>query len=254
MAMLTVSILVATPAYAGEKAACIEAHASGQELRLSGKWVEAAKKFRECSSATCPGPVTQDCTRWYEELRVSTPSIIVAVTRPDGAETIDVGLSIDGVRVADRLPATSIELDPGEHMVRVERVPWGPVEQRVVVREKERDRRVALRFEPLAPQPKASAISHSSTFGWVMVGVGGAASLAGGTFGVLGKLREDELASSPCGHDGTCSHEEVDVVRQRYWMAGIAGGVGVLAIGVGLWYLLSHGSERAHASRGALVF
>jgi hypothetical protein len=240
-------VLIAAPCAANDKAACLEAHASGQELRLASHWVAAAKKFRECSAASCPGPVTIDCTRWYEELRASTPSILVVVTKPDGAETVDVGLRIDGVRVGDRLPATSIELDPGEHIVHVDRAPWSPLEQRVVVREKERDRRVAFHFAPLSTPAPAPAV-RSTPFGWIMVGLGGAAAAAGITFGVLGKLREDELAASPCGHDGTCSHHDVDVVRQRYWVAGIAGSVGVVAIGVGLWYLISHAPLPASAT------
>ena len=247
-------VLGAAEARADDKQACIEAHASGQELRLDRHWMSAAQKFRECSATACPQPVTLDCTRWHEELRASIPSILVAVSTPDGVDTVEVGLMVDGVRVADRLTTTSLDVDPGEHTVRVERSPWAPVEKKIVVREREKDRRIALRFAPLGP-PAATAEKPRSTFaGWALVGVGVAAAGTGAVFGVLGKVREDELAGSPCGQNGTCAHDDVDAVRRRYWVGGVVGGVGVAATAVGLWYLLTRHREvpSAAASLGGL--
>jgi hypothetical protein len=235
-------------ARADDKAVCVDAHASGQELRLGGHWTKAAAKFRACSAATCPQPVTVDCTRWYEELRAAIPSIVVAVSKPDGTDTAAVRLSIDGAPIGDRLPATSIDVDPGEHTLRVEAAPWLPVEKRIIVREREKDRRVSLAFAPLGSElPKKQ--ESGSTFGWVMVGVGAAAAITAGTFGILGKVREDQLAGQPCGKNGTCSHADVDVVRHRYLIAGIAGGVGVVGLAVGLYYLLGRRAEAPPSGR-----
>jgi hypothetical protein len=226
---------------ANDKEVCLDAHAKGQELRLAGKWVAATTLFRTCSAGTCPGPVTQDCTRWCDELHAATPSILVAATRPDGADTVDVTLVIDGARASERLPTTSLELDPGEHTIRLEHAGWLPVEERVVLREREKDRRVGLRFKLSSPATTAST-SGGSTFGLVMVGVGAVLLTTGITFGVLGKVREDDLAGSVCGRNGTCATEDVDVVRQRYWIGGITGGAGVLALAVGLYSLLTRPS------------
>lgn len=216
---------------------CVEAHGSGQELRLGGHWIAATKRFQTCSAAACPQPVTQDCTRWHDELRALTPSILVIATKPDGEDTLDMRLVIDGASVAERLPTRSIDLDPGEHTIRLEHTGWPPIEQRIVVREREEERRVSLRLAaPAAQAPRP--ITHSRSFGLVMLGVGGAAAATGLTFGISGRLREDELASSPCGRNGTCATSDVDVVRQRYWIAGVAGGVGVAALAIGLYYLI----------------
>jgi hypothetical protein len=230
-----------------DKAACIDAHTKGQELRLGGKWVAATKLFRSCSAGSCPTAVTQDCTRWYDELHASTPSILMAVTGPDGTDTVDVKLVIDGAKIADRLPPTSVDLDPGEHTIRVEHPGWPPTQEKIVLREREKDRRVALRFaqSSASADGKPSAAKDtggSPTFGLVMLGIGGALLGTGVTFGVLGKVREDDLAGSPCGKDGTCATDDVDVVRQRYLIGGVAGGAGLVALAIGIYALLSRPS------------
>ena len=166
------------------------------------------------------------------------PSVLVIAKDPQGSDTVDVRLVVDGRRVADRLPATAVEMDPGEHALRLEHAGWPSVERRVVVREGEKDRHVALRFAAA----REAGVAHergSPTLGIVMLGVGIVAAGIAVTFGVLGKSRENELASAPCGQDGTCAHDEVNVVRRDYWTAGIAGGVAALALGIGIWQLLT---------------
>ena len=258
LALLASILLCAssTEARAGDdKAACIASHARGQELRLAGKLVEATKDFRACSAAGCPPAVTQDCTRWHDELRALTPSVLVVASAPDGSDTVDVRLVIDGATVAERLPTTSLELDPGEHTIRLEHAGWTPVEQRIVLREREKDRRVGFHFvgTASAAAPPAASVKSNATFGIVMLAIGGAATVTGATFGILGRTRETELADSPCGRNGTCATEDVDVVRQRYWVGGIAGGIGLAALAVGLVYFLTRdsGTKAAASSLGA---
>ncbi len=236
--------------------ACIASHARGQELRLAGKWVAATKVFRACSATSCPAAVTQDCLRWQDELRPLTPSVLIAATAPDGSDTVDARLIVDAVSMGDRLPTTSIDLDPGEHTLRLEHPTWGHVEERIVLREREKNRKVAFRFPPPRSRVVAETLpaplpKQTSAFGIAMLGVGGAAIATGAVFGVLGRIREDELAGSPCGRNGTCATEDVDVVRQRYWIAGITAGVGLAALAIGIWQVfLRDGSPRAGVSAG----
>ena len=46
--------------------------------------------------------------------------MLISATRPDGADTIDARLIIDGNLVSERVPTTSVDLDPGEHTIRLE--------------------------------------------------------------------------------------------------------------------------------------
>lgn len=217
---------------ADEKAACVEAHAKGQELRRQGRWIDAASSLRECAATTCPAPVVADCSAWCDELARSIPTVLIVAVASDGTETVDVRLYVDDRLVFERLPATSFGVDPGEHVIRLEHDGWPSVDGRFVVREGEKNHRVLLRF----PRVESSELRRASipTLGLVLLGIGTAGAVAGATSGVLGKVREDELAQSPCGRTGTCDPDDVDVVRRRYWTAGIAGGLGVAALVAGL--------------------
>jgi hypothetical protein len=231
------------------KAACIAAHGDGQELRLHGRWRDAEARFRACSTG-CPGPITEDCARWYDEVRAKMPTLLVAATGPDGADTVDVALLVDGVHTADRLPATAFEVDPGEHVVRLEHPGWTPVEQRIVVRESEKDKRVALSFAPAsAPSAGTSeaapAASSAPVLGYVLLGVGAVAAAVAIPFFVVGKVDENDLRNDSCGPTATCLPDTVGQINRDYAVAGIAGGVGLVAIGLGVWQLLSHKSARA---------
>jgi hypothetical protein len=230
--------LVSWPCWAAdapEKSACVEAHASGQELRLAGQWVLAARLFQTCASTVCPTAVTADCKVWYDEIHQLTPSIVIAALTAEGVDTVDATLSIDGKVVAERIPSVAVDLDPGEHMVRVQHARWRAVERHIVLREGEKDRRVVLRFS--AP-PRATS-SSTPALGVLAIAGGSVALVTGLTFGVLGKTREDELADSPCGRTGTCAHHDVDVVRERYWIGGIGAGIGIAAIALGVWSVLT---------------
>src|SRR5262249_32066374 len=119
----------------------------------------------------------------------------------------------------------------------------------------ERDRRVSFRF----PSSDAHAVAsdeappekRSSTLGIVLLGVGAVAAGTAVTFGGLGKSRQNDLDAQAWAANGTCSPSDVDVVRRDYWIAGIAGGVSVVAIGLGLWQVLSQSSRPA--SRATLT-
>ncbi len=235
-------------ALADGAAACIGAHTTGQELRLHGKWRDARLRFASCAASSCPAPVAADCTRWATELAARLPTVILSAQAPDGSDTIDVRLTLDGAPFADRLPTTAIELDPGEHVLRFEHPGWTAASPKLVVREGEKDRRVVVRFglpapalaiAPEAPAPR----SASRALGVTMLVVAGIAAGVGTPFGIVGKVREDDLASEPCGKSGTCDPGAVAGVRRDYWTAGIAAGVGVVALAVGIWQLAVHPSS-----------
>jgi hypothetical protein len=243
-------------AQANDKAACIAAHGDGQELRLHGRWRDAEARFRTCSSA-CPGPITQDCARWYDEVRAKMPTIVVAAVGPDGADTVDVTLLVDGTHVADQLPSTAFEVDPGEHVVRLQHAGWPAVEQKVVVREGEKEKRIALSFAPTTPAKggdatpgPAPAASSPPILGYVLLGVGVVAAGVSIPLAIDAKIKEDNLRNDPCGHNGTCETSKVNPINTEYLVAGIVGGVGLVALGLGIWQVLAHPKADAHIGFG----
>jgi hypothetical protein len=221
------------------KAACVDAHARAQEHRLAGRWRKAQEDLRTCAQAECPQPVTEDCTRWHSELTKQMPSVVFVAKGPNGDDTLDVHLVVDGTSIAERLPPTALELDPGEHTVTLEHSGWKPIEERIVVREGEKERKVTLRFELPSRESAVRARPSRAALPILVLGAGIVATGIGTTFGILGRSRELDLANSPCGHTGTCAPSDVDVVRRDYWILGIAGGIGLVAIGLGIWQLVT---------------
>lgn len=237
-------------ARADEKATCIEAHEHGQELRLASHWGEARKLFLLCAQPTCPALLVQDCIRWAGELAQEIPSVVVSAKQA-GLDIDDVATFIDGSRFGSRLPAVPIPLDPGEHVLRFERTGFGPVEKRVILHDGEHDRRVEVSFE--APSSATKAEPSGAPLGaYAVTGLAAVAVGASVTFLVLGKVREHDLATSPCGQSGTCSDSQVNPIRIDYTVSGIAAGVAAVAVGIAVWQLVVHRSRATTAASSPL--
>jgi hypothetical protein len=80
--------------------------------------------------------------------------------------------------------------------------------------------------------------------------VGAVAAVSSGVFLGIGKIREHDLAASPCGQAGTCTQAQVDPIRLDYVVSGITAGVAAVAVAIAAWQFLSGGSR----STGALVW
>lgn len=239
-----------------EKAACIEAHEHGQEVRLANRWVEAHRLFLECAQPSCPALVVQDCTRWADELSQHLPSIVVSAKRRDGTDVDDVALFIDGARFGSRLPVVPIALDPGEHVLRFEHAGSSAVERRVTLHDGERDLRVELRLDPPATSKTDSPHGSAPVAAYAATGIGVVATIASIAFLGTGKVKEMDLASSPCGRSGTCTDAQVNPIRVDYVLSGITAGVAAVAAAIAVWQFVAHGSSsRAPlAWRGSVEF
>jgi hypothetical protein len=228
-------------AVADDKAAiCIDSDTQGQELRLAGRWREAEARFQTCAHLPCPEAVLQDCVARYDDIRAAMPTLLVAAQRADGTDTIDATLVIDGKVVAEPLPTTAIELDPGVHVLQIRHDGWTAPSQTVVLREGDKDRTVAFRFDATDRNvlPLALAVS------------GGLVFVVGATFVTIGIMKRDDLVSEPCAATRTCSPADVNAVDRDYWIGGIAAGIGLGTLGLGIWQLVSHGKTSTAAALG----
>jgi len=77
-ALVVAASMLPTIAHAQDKAACLQAHVHGQELRIAGKWRAARAEFATCSAAACPAALSKDCVGWNAELASKQPTIVVA--------------------------------------------------------------------------------------------------------------------------------------------------------------------------------
>jgi hypothetical protein len=152
---------------------------------------------------------------------------------------------MDGTELTRALDGKAIELDPGPHTFRFELDPYPAVEQRLVLREGEHERSVAVRFvnekpapeQPAPPAPPANAMSVPAQrpIPWVTYALGGVTLAAIGsatTFGLIAlNKRSDKLAS--CAP--LCSERDKREVERPALAADISVAIALIAGGATIY-------------------
>ena len=210
------------------KQQCIEAHAQAQETRQNNKLRLAREHLKMCATASCPALVRDDCGPWLNEVNKQIPTLRVDVRSSEGT-LADLRVNLDGETIA---AGATVELDPGDHSLRVEagnhephalelKVPPGkPIQVSVTL---------LPRAAPQGPEPPRPSRAAPLVLGGLgLVSLGAFAYL-----GATGKADEDELKKCK----PTCDPGRVDEVSRRYLLANLGLGVGVVALGAAtyLW-------------------
>lgn len=209
------------------KQQCLDAHVQAQEARQSNKLRLAREHLKMCAAATCPALVKDDCGPWLEEIGKQIPGLRVAV-RSEGQPVKDARVTLDDEPISADTP---IEVDPGEHRVRVEASGHEPF-LRVLRVEAGKQELVAAELQKPAHERPAAA-KRSRTAPLVLGGVG---LLGIGVFAYLGSSgKSDEEELKKC--KPFCAQSRVDEVSRRYLFANVSLGVGVIALGAAtyLW-------------------
>jgi hypothetical protein len=249
-ALLAVAATVAaTPVLGGdEKSACLDAYVRAQELEKAQRWVASRDSFESCSRPVCPKMVVMDCAEALPKLDARMPTLVVAAKDATGQDTTAVALFVDGLPVRDHLDVVALPIDPGEHTLTM-RLGADTIEQRVVMVEGDKGRRVVADFSTLhhapsglasdVPAPPAPTVpppvpSHTElaprpipTSVYVLGAVSLAAFGSFTTAAILGDVQKSDLGAC-AGH---CSNSAYDVMLDRYIVADVSLGVGVLALG-----------------------
>ena len=131
------------------KKQCINAAETGQQLRSSGRLIQARRALAACTASSCPTVVRRDCGRWVEEIDAAQPSVSVKLEDAAGGDVPDGKVLLDGEPMVRAADGRATPVDPGAHKVVWSRETGRSVEQDVVVREGERNRVIVLR----APSP-----------------------------------------------------------------------------------------------------
>jgi hypothetical protein len=150
----------------------------------------------------------------------------------EGNADASVKVSLDGMVVAERLTGGSVEVEPGEHTVRFERSDGKVIEQKVLVTEGEKHRKVVAEYASLVPKPPADGRPPPVEEKKIPLGsyvAGGVAVVALGSFAIFaltGKSNEDDLAGT-CSPN--CGTDEVGSVNRSYLVADVSLGVAAVA-------------------------
>ena len=233
-------------ARADDKQVCLSTYVRAQELRKDERLRAAREAMLACAQTACPPAIAQDCGRWLTEVEGSIPTVVLSLVDRAGQDRSDVRVRLDGAPLVERLDGKALEVDPGEHVFRFETSGEAPIEQRVVVRQGERDRpiRVELPRASAAPAlaPSSAAARPIPLATWVVGGVGVAA------LGVSAAFGASALWGSP-GWTGlrsckpTCNPADVDAVDRKLRIADVALGVGVVALGAAAVFYVTRPSE-----------
>jgi len=232
--------------------ACIRAAEEGQAARDAGKLLRARELFASCVSRECQSVLRRDCTAWLDEAKRLAPSVVIVARDGSGRDLVEAKASVDGVLRQSRLDGSVIELDPGEHVVRVQMGAQPPVELRVVFGSGEKNRTIVVTMAsapdapkkvveaPTAP-PSPSGPSRGLPAATYVFGTLGIVALGSfGYFAVRGKTDADHLRAT-CVPG--CAPGDVSAVRTKLLVADVSLGVGLVSLVAATWFALRHGAS-----------
>jgi hypothetical protein len=184
-------------------------------LERLGRWLEAEKAFREAAEWTLlPRSPFQfltaksDAKRELAALEPRIPKLTVRVLPPGSAPTI----TVDG-RTAPTALTEPLRLDPGDHLVVARDTSGRSAEHQVtLLPAASMTIDVTLEAPSNAPEgaPREDALSTLQLAGWIAVGVGGAATIAGIGVGVGAAAKRGELVDR-CPNDACPSSLQAEV-------------------------------------------
>jgi hypothetical protein len=251
LGVLMACMLVQAEARGDGKSECLVHHVHGQELRARGELRAARQDFRACTQEACPSEVRVDCTRWLSEVSAAIPTLVIDVRDADGRDVTDASVLADDQPVSGYLNGQEIELDPGQHKLRVQRPNGTHGEQDVVLHIGDQARRVAFTLPRPAPErapapPPSAPERRASPIVWVLGAVAAAGAVSFAAFGVAGYVQHRHLQDE-CGP--SCDGSRVNAVRTAYVVSDVSLGVSLVTAGLAIYLYLTEDPSRAAVAR-----
>jgi len=245
---------VGAAARADSKQECAAAYEKTQSLREHGQLRDARKQAIVCSASTCSAYVVKDCLEWLTEIDANLPTVVFTAEDGVGADTLAVRVMVDGQPVIEKLDGKAMPLDPGEHVVRFELVGAEAIEQKVMIRQGEKNRKLAASFKkartvtpPVPPPaiapddvPKHAPRSEGvPLWAWISGSAGMVALGVGAGFGVSALGAQGELVTKCGGDPARCpastKAETVPLADQRTLGRNVFLGLSAVAVvGIGI--------------------
>ena len=235
---------------------CLKGFELGTAARDRGKLRDARKHFVTCAADTCSKTLRVDCAKLLDDVDASMPTVVFGAKDARDADLFDVSVYVDGERVVGHEQGQAVPFDPGPHVVRFERDGSKPVEEKVLLRAGERNRPVIARFgaaEARAERPSRredpAKVSTPSTVpaSSIVLGAIGLGAVGSFVFFALTGSQEKDRLQMACAP--ACTDADVSGLKTSYIAADISLGVGVVALGVATYLLLTHDSPPRSAGR-----
>lgn len=139
---------------------CAAASEEASSLQKQEKLIVAKDRYLVCADAACPPEIREECAHRLSEVTDAMPSIVFDVKDASGNDVSAVRVTMDGAPLVEHLGAAAVPIDPGEHTFRFESAdPSQSVEKKFVVRDGEKNRHLAVTLggAPAAPQSAQGA-------------------------------------------------------------------------------------------------
>jgi hypothetical protein len=214
-----------------DKQGCYDAFELGQKQRQKGQMRDANESYLQCARAECPVIVQKECVSGASDIQRTIPTVTLSAVDERGKDLFDVRTFLDGKRISDRLDGKAIGVDPGPHVFRFEITGRDAIEERVLVKEGEKNRAVVVSWtaapimrdapktpdaakptEPItATTPSDAPITEPKTKGVsplpiIVLGVGAAVAISG----VVLLATAPAFPEGECVRGGKCTFKPVD--------------------------------------------
>jgi hypothetical protein len=270
VAALATFMLGASKALADDKETCNAAYDQTQTLRRDGKLQAALVEALVCMRDVCAEFVRADCAKWLGELEAVQPTVVFQVQDTHGRGTTAVRVSLDGQPWLSELDGKSRPIDPGQHTIRFEIDGSSPIDQQVDIVEGDKAKKIAFSFAPAPARPTDEVVSakpapaaKGGVPGWAW-GIGATGVAAVGVGIGFGAAAAGEASAwhriCPAANCVGLSTEQKAQVNSESGraqtfgiLAGVIGGLGVAAMGVGI-YGIASAPRAATESQARVVF
>jgi hypothetical protein len=240
---IAATMVAETVAWADDREQCANAAEQAQTLRDEGKYRRAREQMMICVRDVCPGPIKSDCGKWLDQVERDAPTVVFGA-KDGGKDITDVKVWMDGVAVTEKLDGKPQLVDAGEHTFKFEH--GGVVkEEKVLIQAGQKGRAISVAFgqtattttPPPTPQEEGSLVPA--------LVVGGIGILALGSFtlfGIQGKNEVDDLQKCK----PRCAESDVDKARTKLIIADISLGVGIVALAVSAYMIITRPKVSDH--------
>jgi hypothetical protein len=256
--LLGVSLL-ALPARAAppDKAACLSAYEEGQRARLRAELRLARERLLVCARDPCPATMHAECAEWLRDVDRRMPSVVVEASYSDGTLPAQARLFFDGALLGNALEGRAFDVEPGTHTFRLEAEKGEPVEQKFLVLEGDKARKVRFVIELPKPAQAAAAPERPAPvpaaapplppparpIPWTTYVFGAAGAVALGSFaffGARGVAQRSDLDTCK----GSCAASDVDPVRQKFVAADVSLAIGAVCLGLATYFFVTRPEVR----------
>jgi hypothetical protein len=194
---------------------CVASSEEALSFRKQDKLGAAKARLLVCVDPSCPAEIREECARRLPEVTDAIPSVVFDVKDAAGNDMSAVRVSMDGAPLVDHIGAAAVSIDPGEHAFRFDGADASQsVEKRVVIRDGEKNRHLAVVFGPMATSAAAAG---------PVVGTPAAEPTAAPTATFPPSAARPPASEQPSAHSRS----------SQKTLALVAGGLGIVGIGVG---------------------